>query len=103
MVAFAVKPPPQHAEWADMLDVWRTADDMDVDPGPDQFAPEEIFYGIESTLEVVSFGLPLGGPRSRLVISPSKVLLGPVPVGSPTSTTVHVGNAGNAAVALFAS
>lgn len=30
MVSFAVKTPPQHAEWSDLLDVWRTADDMEV-------------------------------------------------------------------------
>jgi F420-dependent oxidoreductase-like protein len=30
MVAYAVKTPPQHGAWADFLDVWRAADDIDV-------------------------------------------------------------------------
>ncbi len=30
MPDFAVKTPPQHASWPDLLDVWRTADDLDV-------------------------------------------------------------------------
>ncbi|HET9609408.1 MAG TPA: TIGR03560 family F420-dependent LLM class oxidoreductase [Acidimicrobiales bacterium] len=29
MVAHAVKTPPQHGSWADFLDVWRAADDID--------------------------------------------------------------------------
>ncbi len=39
MVAFGIKTPPQHGPWADFLDVWRAADDIDdlrigVDDGP---------------------------------------------------------------------
>ncbi len=30
MVEFAVKTPPQHAEWGAMLDMWKAADQMDV-------------------------------------------------------------------------
>jgi F420-dependent oxidoreductase-like protein len=30
MAAFGIKTPPQHGSWADFLDVWRAADDMDV-------------------------------------------------------------------------
>jgi F420-dependent oxidoreductase-like protein len=30
MVDFAIKTAPQHAEWDDMLDVWRAADDIEV-------------------------------------------------------------------------
>ncbi len=30
MVEFAVKTPPQHADWADLLSVWRAADQIDV-------------------------------------------------------------------------
>ena len=30
MLEFAIKTAPHHAEWADMLDVWRAADEMDV-------------------------------------------------------------------------
>lgn len=30
MVTFAIKTPPQHAEWADLLDVWRAADDIEL-------------------------------------------------------------------------
>lgn len=30
MVAYAIKTPPQHGRWADFLEVWRVADDMDV-------------------------------------------------------------------------
>jgi F420-dependent oxidoreductase-like protein len=30
MVAFGIKTPPQHGSWADFLDVWREADDIDV-------------------------------------------------------------------------
>ncbi len=30
MVGFAVKTPPQHAAWSDLLDVWRAADEMEV-------------------------------------------------------------------------
>jgi F420-dependent oxidoreductase-like protein len=30
MVTFAVKTPPQHGTWAEYLDVWRAADDIDV-------------------------------------------------------------------------
>ncbi len=30
MVGFAVKTPPQHAKWGDMLDTWRAADEIDV-------------------------------------------------------------------------
>ncbi len=30
MVSFAVKTPPQHARWRDLLDIWRTADDIEV-------------------------------------------------------------------------
>ncbi len=30
MVEFAVKTPPHHAQWTDILEVWRAADDMDV-------------------------------------------------------------------------
>jgi F420-dependent oxidoreductase-like protein len=30
MVAFAIKTPPQHGRWADFLDVWRAADDIEV-------------------------------------------------------------------------
>ncbi len=30
MVAFAIKTPNQHAEWSDLLEVWRAADDMEV-------------------------------------------------------------------------
>jgi len=30
VVEFAIKTPPQHAEWSDMLDVWRAADELEV-------------------------------------------------------------------------
>ncbi len=30
MVAFGIKTPPQHGPWADFLDVWRAADDIEV-------------------------------------------------------------------------
>ena len=30
MVAYAIKTPPQHGQWADFLSVWRAADDIDV-------------------------------------------------------------------------
>ena len=30
MVSYAIKTPPQHGLWADFLDVWRAADDMDI-------------------------------------------------------------------------
>ncbi|MBT8198906.1 MAG: LLM class F420-dependent oxidoreductase [Acidimicrobiia bacterium] len=30
MPEFAVKTPPQHAEWSDLLEVWRTADDIEI-------------------------------------------------------------------------
>ena len=30
MVAFGIKTPPQHGPWADFLDVWRAADDMEI-------------------------------------------------------------------------
>lgn len=30
MARFAIKTPPQHAEWTDMADIWRAADDIDV-------------------------------------------------------------------------
>ncbi len=30
MTTFAVKTPPQHADWADLVDVWRTADEIEV-------------------------------------------------------------------------
>jgi F420-dependent oxidoreductase-like protein len=30
MVAFAVKTPPQHGRWAEFLDVWKVADDIEV-------------------------------------------------------------------------
>ncbi len=30
MVAFAIKTPPQHGPWADFLDVWRAADDIEI-------------------------------------------------------------------------
>jgi F420-dependent oxidoreductase-like protein len=30
MVAFSIKTPPQHAEWADLLAIWQAADDMEV-------------------------------------------------------------------------
>ncbi|HSB86967.1 MAG TPA: TIGR03560 family F420-dependent LLM class oxidoreductase, partial [Ilumatobacteraceae bacterium] len=30
MVTFAIKTPPQHGRWADFLDVWRAADDIDL-------------------------------------------------------------------------
>ncbi len=30
MVAFSIKTPPQHAEWSDLLAIWRAADDMEV-------------------------------------------------------------------------
>jgi F420-dependent oxidoreductase-like protein len=30
MVAYGIKTPPQHGPWADFLDVWRAADDMEV-------------------------------------------------------------------------
>jgi F420-dependent oxidoreductase-like protein len=30
MVAFGIKTPPQHGSWADFLDVWRAADDIEV-------------------------------------------------------------------------
>lgn len=30
MVAFAIKTPPQHGSWADFLDVWRAADDIEL-------------------------------------------------------------------------
>jgi F420-dependent oxidoreductase-like protein len=30
MVAFGIKTPPQHGPWADFLDVWRAADDIDI-------------------------------------------------------------------------
>jgi F420-dependent oxidoreductase-like protein len=30
MVAYGIKTPPQHGSWADFLDVWRAADDIDL-------------------------------------------------------------------------
>lgn len=30
MPTFAIKTPPQHAQWSDMLDIWRTADEIDL-------------------------------------------------------------------------
>ena len=30
MVAYGIKTPPQHGPWADFLDVWRAADDMEI-------------------------------------------------------------------------
>ena len=30
MVSYAIKTPPQHGPWADFLDVWQAADDIDV-------------------------------------------------------------------------
>ena len=30
MVAFGIKTPPQHGPWADFLDVWRAADDIEL-------------------------------------------------------------------------
>lgn len=30
MVKFAIKTPPQHTTWADMLDIWQAADDMEI-------------------------------------------------------------------------
>ena len=30
MVAFGIKTPPQHGPWADFLDVWRAADDVEI-------------------------------------------------------------------------
>jgi len=30
MARFAIKTPPQHAQWSDMADIWRAADDIDL-------------------------------------------------------------------------
>ena len=30
MVAYGIKTPPQHGPWADFLDVWRAADDIEL-------------------------------------------------------------------------
>lgn len=45
--------------------VFGTGDDVDVDFGPDEFVPNEGFYGIEDTLQTISFGLSTGNGRGR--------------------------------------
>ncbi len=71
-----------------------TADDVDVDLGPDDYSPREVFRGVENTLEVVSFGLPLGGDRPRIVVAPPVVRLGPVDVGAVATEAVRMGSVG---------
>lgn len=79
-----------------------TSDDLDVDLGPDEYAPGEIFSGIENTLEVVSFGLPLGGLRPRVAFGPSELVLGPAAVGTVVVEQLRVGSVGTAALAVSA-
>jgi hypothetical protein len=46
--------------------IFGTADDIDVDFGPDFYVPNEGFTGIEDTLETIAFGLSTGtGRRAR--------------------------------------
>jgi len=80
-----------------------TADDLDVDLGPDDYSPREIFRGVENTLEVVSFGLPLGGDRPRIAVGPPAVRLGPVDVGAAAGGTVRIGSVGTAPLAVSGS
>lgn len=77
-----------------------TADDVDVDLGPDDYSPREVFRGVENTLEVVSFGLPLAGPRPRVAVSPADLRLGPVAVGATVAATVRVGSVGTSPLAV---
>lgn len=43
--------------------VFGTADDDDVDFGPDVYNPNEPFTGVEDTLQSISFGLSTGPAR----------------------------------------
>lgn len=79
-----------------------TADDLDVDLGPDDYAPQEIFDGVENTLEVVSFGLPQGGLRPRAAAAPAALILGPAPLGDEADGIVNLGNVGTAPLAVAA-
>lgn len=75
--------------------VFGTADDVDVDFGPDAYSPAEAFTGTENTLEAISFGLPAGGPRPELTLAPAALGFGALEPGASADATLAVGNAGS--------
>jgi hypothetical protein len=74
--------------------VFGSADDADVDFGPDAYSPEEVFTGLEQTLEVLSFDLPAGGLRAEVAVDPSTLELGAVALGASATGAIRVSNEG---------
>ncbi len=81
-------------------EIWDTPDDFEVDLDADRYEPREGFNGIERTLEVVSFDLPVGGGRAELVVAPARVQFSTLPVGQQEMRTLLLGNAGSTPLAL---
>ena len=79
-----------------------TADDEDLDFGPDNYSPAEAFEGTEDTLDAISFGLPAGGPVGRLAARPSAWDFGALAVGSEALRSFVLSNEGNQTVTLGA-
>lgn len=74
--------------------VFGSADDADVDFGPDAYSPREVFTGVEDTLEVLAFDLPAGGPRAEIAVDRSALELGAVALGSSVTGAIRVSNEG---------
>jgi hypothetical protein len=75
--------------------VFGTADDLDVDLGPDTYSPAEVFTGTENTLQAVSFDLPAAGPRPELVVRPAACDFGAVLIGTSVNCVLELSNEGS--------
>lgn len=75
--------------------VFGTTDDRPVELGADVYSPAEVFDGREEALEVVSFGLPAGGPRPAIALERQRADFGPQPVGSFVQKDISVSNEGS--------
>lgn len=65
MVSFAVKTPPQHGTWAQFLEVWRAADEIDADP--DALADRARSFGAAG-VDLVVFSMR--GPYEARLLQP---------------------------------
>ncbi len=77
-----------------------TGDDEDLDFGPDDFEPAEVFVGIEDTLDAISLGAPAGGLGARLAVTPGSWDFGALAVGDEGVQDFLLSNEGNQGLTL---
>ena len=75
--------------------VFGTADDVDVDFGPDIYAAPEKFRGTEDTLQTIAFGLSSGAQGARLEVRQAVSPLIVTP-GNPATISISITNHGPA-------